>query len=296
MRQFGLIVAGLALAGVDAHAQTFTSSAEQSVSIGGQTRELFSDDDPTLRELNYTQPGVGSARSTTLTAFGVNKTFVSVSTPADNTPTSSLSASAFAQWSDRVTIDGGSLNGTPGTFTASMTVFGSASFDRSGVYLTDKADIRGSWFTFLSSDGEFGSGGVIDSYGVGEWGFIDGELFYLGDGLNQSLAEISLDFIYGEPFTLAGALGVDLTVENSASDPGGINASLDFSHSAYWNGFSSVLDSNGKEVSGYSLSSLSGINWAQPVPEPSTLGTLALASAGLAGRRRRRRCTNSAVA
>lgn len=288
MRYRVLFLAGLAWCGTAVRAQTFSSSAEQSVEVGGETRELLSEDDPTLRELVFSQPGIGSARSATLTAYGVNKASVSVSTPANNTPTGSISASAFAQWSDQVTIDGGALNGTPGTFTASMTVFGKASFERTGVYLTDNSLVRGTWFTLLSSDGEFGSGGLIDSYGTGEWGFIEGDQFYLGDELNQTLAEISLDFIYGEPFTLSGALATDLTIENPNMEAGGITASLDFAHSAYWNGFGAVFDQNGNKVTSYALSSLSGIDWAEPVPEPGSLALLAFAGIGLLGNRRRR--------
>lgn len=60
-------------------------------------------------------------------------------------------------------------------------------------------------------------------------------------------------------------------------------------NSAYWMGLEEVRDASGNLVTGYGVESHSGIDWSQPVPEPSSLLVLAGSPVGLAGMIRRRR-------
>ena len=59
-------------------------------------------------------------------------------------------------------------------------------------------------------------------------------------------------------------------MRSSSGVAGNSSASLDFSHTLTWGGIPSVLY-NGAPDSSYSLTSGTGIDWANPVPEPATL-------------------------
>ena len=103
-----------------------------------------------------------------------------------------------------------------------------------------------------------------------------GGMTYEGNELNQPESDVTLFFTYGEPFLLTGVTETSASAENDNLLPGTVSASLDFSHSAYWNGISAFYDANGAPVQIDGLTSQSGTNWVQPVPEPLTLCVLAL--------------------
>jgi hypothetical protein len=94
----------------------------------------------------------------------------------------------------------------------------------------------------------------------------------------------------------ASATTTDILLNGSAAAIG----SGDFSHTMSWGGISTITDSSGNPITGWSVTSASGYDWSQPspVPEPSTLalcflGALILAAAKLRRTQPRNRCVRS---
>jgi hypothetical protein len=93
-----------------------------------------------------------------------------------------------------------------------------------------------------------------------------------------------IPFTFGTPFTLSTFSYVNVTTPSWT--PASSWAVADLGNSTYWGGISSVLDENGNPVTGYTLTSDSGVDWRQSmipshsVPEPSAL---LLLGSGLAG-------------
>ncbi len=94
---------------------------------------------------------------------------------------------------------------------------------------------------------------------------------YQGDGVltNPSFLNaprtLSISFTYGEPLTLQ----FKLRTEARAYYQNGSHAVADLSHTATWEGITDIEDSSHNAVTNSSLSSDSGTNYMNPVPEPS---------------------------
>jgi hypothetical protein len=104
---------------------------------------------------------------------------------------------------------------------------------------------------------------------------------------------LGVTFTYGEPISISGALNTSVKGATNWDHSASFSAVMDAAHSLYWNGISSVTDSNGRVISSYTLTSDSGTDWARnfgaavsPVPESSTT-LLMLAGLGTLGLRRR---------
>jgi hypothetical protein len=67
---------------------------------------------------------------------------------------------------------------------------------------------------------------------------------------------------------------------------GTVAATLDFSHTAYWNGMGGIFDANGNPQNP-EFWSQSGVDWRNAVPEPATIVALALGVVALVRRRER---------
>lgn len=255
--------------------------------VDSDQQALYEFDNPNLVSLRHEVPDKALALAEGQLAFGVNKVFAHFDAFNATDPTWTIMADARTQWIDQVTIDGGDLNGTIGTFTASLRVFGSDAFAFSGAYETPDADLYGFWDSWIGTSTDGGGSYLVGGW-FGSW-YSDGAggVEYYGDELNQPLTEVTLEFIYGQPFLLSGNMEAYFHATNDSLLPGTVSGTLDFSHSAYWNGMGDFRDSNGNLVAIEGFSSRSGTDWLNPVPEPATMLALASGLAAMALRRRR---------
>lgn len=275
-----------------------TFAASQSLSyttivramVDGTLVDQYFFDDPELKETSVTE-STGSAVARAQIAPGVNKVYAHFESTDALNPAYTLMADAQTYWTDEVTISDPGLDGTVGTFTASLRVFGTDSFNLTGVYADDNidtmADVYGFWDSWIGTSTDGGGSYLVGGW-FGSWySYENGEIWYYGDELNQPLTEVTLEFIYGQPFLLRTNLEAYFDAENSELLEGTVEGTLDFSHSAYWDGISGFYDANGNAVNP-TFQSASGIDWRQSiVPEPATLAAVCAGLAGLAARRRR---------
>lgn len=246
-------------------------------------------DDPELKE-TAVHEATGNAIARAQIAPGVNKVWAHFDSLDANNPSYTLMADAQTYWTDEVTISDPELDGTVGTFTASLRVFGSDDFNLTGVYADEDidtmADVYGFWDSWIGTSTDGGGSYLVGGW-FGSWySFDNGEVWYFGDELNQPMTEVTLEFIYGQPFLLRMNLEAYFDAENSELLPGTVEGTLDFSHSAYWNGIGGIFDSNGNAVNP-TFQSASGIDWRNSVvPEPAILIAVGVGLAGLVRRRR----------
>jgi hypothetical protein len=104
--------------------------------------------------------------------------------------------------------------------------------------------------------------------------------------VNETIT-FSVPVTYGTTFEMA-VLG--LATAGTRSQTGAGLSSSNFNQTVQWLGVHGVLSAGGQAVQGYTLTSGSGINWAQaaPVPEPDSAWLLAAGLFGLAGLAARR--------
>jgi hypothetical protein len=216
-------------------------------------------------------------------------------------------ASYRANWTDMVTLIPAlpALVGTPGTASGSVLVdvlidASVTGFDPS----TQSGGANESSFSFgLSVDGNAAAG---FSYGCALSHFSPAAC---GDGLNPpyNLPErqtvsvpFTFSFTWGTPFELFGevvALSLSSAGPTSSSDPDNLDffadGSANFLSTVLWQGIDVARDAQGNPV-GFSVTSDSATDWAQPataVPAPGALVLFATAFAGLRWSRFRRRTT-----
>jgi hypothetical protein len=93
----------------------------------------------------------------------------------------------------------------------------------------------------------------------------------------STLFYIPFEFTYGENINIyvQAQIGASGNTDTSHSSYSGV---VNFTNSAHWGGFQSVLDSEGNIVTNYTTSSASGTDWSinqiPAVPEPSTYAML----------------------
>ncbi|HXH61507.1 MAG TPA: PEP-CTERM sorting domain-containing protein [Fimbriimonadaceae bacterium] len=262
--------------------------------VGGMVDDNFQEvtyiDDPNLQTLAINDP-TGSALAQAQIAPGVARVSSSYSSLDSANPAFSLMSDALTYWTDTVTIDDPLLNGTLGHFTANLLVSGTASYGLSGGYASgdpfSDAYIYGFWNSWIGTSTDNGDSFLVGGW-FGEWtSDPDGNVFYSGDDLSQPLTEVTLDFIYGQPFLLRMNMEAYTDASNFNVLAGTASGTLDFSHTAYWNGISGFFDASGNPTNP-NFSSGSGMDWRNSaVPEPSVL--LALGTGLLFMRKRRAR-------
>jgi hypothetical protein len=199
-----------------------------------------------------------------------------------------VSGSGFARSVDTLTLDAPGLGGQRGRIAGSVLVDGALVAQVSG----PTALALGTWElnnqviqnnqvrADATTSGEFrNQGGVIS-----------------GASFVDRLLEFNAEVVFGSPFILQVALrsSASATVRPEGQPgsptyllPVSATAGANFGNSAYWNGLQGVTLLNGTPVSGWSVSSLSGTNYAQPIPEPATAALWLLGLAAVLALQRR---------
>lgn len=272
-----------------AHGQTLNYVTNVRAIVDGNVQEVYVENDPNWQEVSIADP-TGSALARARIAPGVNSVYTHYDSMVAGSPAERLITDAWTHWTDTVTIADPELNGTIGYFTASLRVFGSASFDLTGAYASgdiySEAYIYGFWDSWIGTSTDGGGSFLVGGW-FGDW-YSDenGDVWYSGDELNQPLTEVTLEFIYGQPFLLRMNMEAYTDAQNPNLVEGTVASTLDFSHTAYWNGIGGFFDANGNPTNP-SFHSGSGIDWRYPVPEPATLFALGVGAAALLRRRRK---------
>ncbi len=255
-------------------------------------QEVYVENDPNLQEASVSN-AAGNAVARARIAPGVNSTYAHWDSLDGLNPAGTLIADAWTHWTDTVLISDPELNGTVGHFTASLRVFGSASFNLTGGYASgdpySDAGIYGFWDSWIGTSTDGGGSFLVGGW-FGDWySDYDGSVWYTGDELNQPMTEVELEFVYGQPFLLRMNLEAYIDAQNPNLLEGTVEGTLDFSHTAYWNGIGAIRDTNGNIVNP-DFWSQSGVDWRNSVvPEPASLTALGLGVLALARRRRRPR-------
>ncbi len=257
--------------------------------VDGDLQERYYENDPELKTLEVVG-STGSSLSRARIAPGVNSVYASYSSLDPTNPAGMLMSDAQTYWTDTVLISDPDLDGTLGYFTANIRVFGAADFTMSGAYseMFSDAYLYGFWDSWIGTSTDGGGSFLVGGW-FGDW-YSDGEgnVIYTGDELNQETTEVTLEFIYGQPFLLRMNMEAYTHAENTSLLPGTVSAQLDFSHTAYWNGMGGIYDSNGV-LQDPDFWSQSGVDWRlSVVPEPATFAALGLGAVALLRRRRSR--------
>lgn len=111
---------------------------------------------------------------------------------------------------------------------------------------------------------------------------------FVGDVDSKAVDDVvtlAVPVTYGQSFTLGIYAYASAGMRSSSGVPGSSSSSLDFSHSLYWGGISSMMV-GGSPAPGFTVNSASGINWANPIPEPTSIAAIVLGAVGLIRRPR----------
>jgi hypothetical protein len=271
-RPWFALIAAVALLAVPALAQnTFEYGVDLSVENAVVTDRVVNENASPV-QMNIDNPPFGTANGRSHVAPGVNKAAASMNlTSSAADPLTIGYANAYAYWYDRVTISDPVLNGTPGTFTATMLVNGAGSMSAAGPWLesTSTTEMYAVWHAFI--------GVFIDDvhqeegwYGYWERNPASGQLESGGAALGQLQSELTFDFIYGEPFTLSGRLQTYMDLFNPDQTAGTFDGALELGNSAYWGGITRIRDAAGQTVTGATITSASGVQWANAI-DPGVL-------------------------
>lgn len=219
---------------------------------------------------------------------------------SNNAPNSSYfhAAASNGGWADTLTIDMPGLTGQSGIYLAKIDVtgtlaahgFAGASSFNVTAY-KDKAELLRSVPGFFG--GAQATTGGTDRQRV-SWGVAT-----YGGSYNDASSTIddyvifAVPIVFGESFSLGVYGYISAGMRSSSGVPGNSTADADFSHSVIWDGVAGVRDSMGNLVTGYSLTSASGIDWTQSmvssVPEPEAYAMLVAGLALVGAVRRRQR-------
>lgn len=225
--------------------------------------------------------GPTAAGNTTVSsAVGIG----SVVSHAEKSGASSFGASdvtGWVNWEDSVTLSAPGLAGQSGTFQAAIRVDldHTLSLDLQTA-LSVNANAAYSLIVTTDDTGwQFvGNTQVSDSQAQGPQTTVTGDPAGV-------LITGNLGFQFGTPFELSSE--ASLNIEAGANGPVGF-ATADASLDVRWLGITQVLDAGGSPVSGFSVTSGSGVDFANAVPEPAVavLGLVLLTAGGWARRRR----------
>jgi hypothetical protein len=281
-----LLAGAAALACVCAASAGTTNANTSASALGKSTDPVFIDADN--GEFGTSSSASGNGAGATADAsvqLGVIKLYASSFGGAGNSIGSSHADAAYLE---QITISSSGLDGTQARITAGVTVqgmidptgggFGSLDFSLSVGGGTNS--FLGSWSA--NSNPSFPGGFPVDNVSA----VAGGPLYYSGIHEVRTTITLGLAFPVLERMTLHTSKVDCADTELKCSFSAAGSATADFGHSSYWNGISKIelLDPNTgsyvpADLSLFTIASPSGLNWAQsfaPVPEPSSLGMMAL--------------------
>ena len=204
-------------------------------------------------------------------------------------------AAAEASWTDDLTFTGAGLVGSsPHVFQASLLVRGMAGLLEPGSWAGPLAGPSGAGYlrATYQLDVLTGPFQVPAAQLSGIWTSSDNGAppLFSGDPLTDvgTVVNVIGFFTPGETLNLTVRLSTGVEAFVGSPTPLEVGwADVDLSHTLTWLGISEVRDLNGNVVTDYSLTSASGTDWIQPVPEPGAFAALvALGCLGWAGWRK----------
>ena len=209
--------------------------------------------------------GRASAQYGILRAFGQ-----ATDPPSPPPPQSQATGRAVATWVDGVTFDAPGLTGQSGTATVNFEIDGHVFASSSS------ADGRATYAFQVQLNPITIEHNKSAVYQVG----------FAPEGSDFMNTPISTTFpiTFGAKRTWNFSISAEGSVHGFTADATGLG---DLGSTALWQGISEVRDSSGNLVGNYTLTSESGTNWRQAVPEPGVM-LMAGVAAMLAGLRRRR--------
>ncbi len=241
------------------------------------------------------QPGFGRVAGIANVGYGVNKARVDLAGTNPNNPVYFEYGFSTSRYWDWFQFDDPNLNGTLGSFDATLYVQGAGHVDLSPEYETNPdLEFDAFWHAVINVMVD----GVTDPYGnpiqsayyAGDWAKPFGEtsLSYTGDPLNTYQQNATFFFIYGQPIFMDTFLQVDIGIDNQYSLANGtLDSVIDLGNSSYWGGIRNLKDAHGNPVSGAGYSSSSGFDYRNSaVPEPATWLAVGMGAAALLCRRR----------
>jgi hypothetical protein len=205
----------------------------------------------------------GSARARAFASFGSLSVYAISFT---NSGADGSSGGGHAIWLDMITINAPGLNGTAGFIDFSLSLQGTLSA------FTGNNQV-GSGNAGYSLDISFDNVTTSFSGSKSPGGPPTGDLLPL------DVSILNQPFTFGVPFRLEVDLGAGAGsgCDGNCGQAGG---QANLQDTLNWGGISEVRDSNGGSVTNFTLSSDSGTDWTQPVPEPSVVTLIFLALIG----------------
>jgi hypothetical protein len=183
---------------------------------------------------------------------------------------------ASGSFHDELTISNAALTGQAGTFVAQMRINGELLAASLGSPFLGTA--HASMHAELS----------VDSPAVGFSDLVEVNASQSSDDLGNIantgpllpyVLEMNVPFVFGQPFSIEFGMGVSAGGSGSGAQFSGGIGRAQFIHSGDWAGVDEVQGPSGDPVD-FLLTSESGIDYTQPIPEPGTM--LLMLAAGLA--------------